>query len=401
MSIKFIQNAFTIFVVISLFGGIVLADDKIKIGVSIRMISDIGFKHGKMMEDEIQMINESGGINGKMIELIFLNDECKSEKGIANAQKLIYQHKVHLLVGSSCSSVTLPMVDVSAKGGVPHITPHSTSSKITTRGSEWIFRVPISSRFYKSVDVAHIVKNVGLDLAYIISADSASLTQAEETRDLIKKEYGKDPLLFTTVQQGEMDFRSHMLKAKSLNPDALLISAGTVAGAAKALIQSYEVGIPASVKRILGSGASKQEIPTLAGDAVKGVYFTAAFSAADSRPIAKLFTRMIKEKYGVLPDHDFSQAWDLIQIIELALLNSDLKLTDDSLAADRTAIRDAIANIENYQGLASGPISFCADPTPECRDGNKTPVMIEYIKGGKDFVTRVLGTITFEPNHGL
>ncbi len=41
-----------------------------------------------MIEDEIQMINDTGGINGKMIELIFLNDECKSEKGIANAQKL-------------------------------------------------------------------------------------------------------------------------------------------------------------------------------------------------------------------------------------------------------------------------------------------------------------------------
>ena len=383
------------------FTSLAFSEGKIKIGVSIRMISDIGFKHGKMIEDEIQMINDTGGINGKMIELIFLNDECKSEKGIANAQKLIYQHKVHLLVGSSCSSVTLPMVDVSAKGGVPHITPHSTSSKITKRGSEWIFRVPISSRFYKSVDVAHIVKNVGLDLAYIISADSASLTQAEEIRDEIKRDHNKDPLMFVTVQQGEMDFRSHLLKAKSTNPDALLISAGTVAGAAKALIQSYEVGIPASVKRILGSGASKQEIPTLAGDAVKGVYFTAAFSAADDRPIAKLFTRMIKDKYGVLPDHDFSQAWDLIQIIEQALHNSDLQLTDDSLANDRIAIRDAIANIQNYQGLASGPISFCAAPTPECRDGNKTPVMIEYIKGGKDFVTRVLGTITFDPNHGL
>merc|ERR1712100_469396 len=129
--------------------------------------------------------------------------------------------------------------------------------------------------------------------------------------------------------------------------------------------------------------------------------FTAAFSAADDRPIAKLFTRMIKDKYGVLPDHDFSQAWDLIQIIEQALHNSDLQLTDDSLANDRIAIRNAIANIQNYQGLASGPISFCAAPTPECRDGNKTPVMIEYIKGGKDFVTRVLGTITFEPSHGL
>ena len=140
---------FSVLLVTISFANTTWSQDTLKIGVSIRMISDIGFKHGKMMEDEIDIINQKGGINGRKIELIFLNDECKSEKGIANAQKLIHQHNVLLLVGSSCSSVTLPMVDVSAKAGVPPITPHSPSSKITERGSAWIFRVPISSRFYK------------------------------------------------------------------------------------------------------------------------------------------------------------------------------------------------------------------------------------------------------------
>ena len=79
------------------------------------------------------------------------------------------------------------MVDVSAKAGVPHITPHSTSSKITERGSAWIFRVPISSRFYKSVDAEYLAKNTGLRIAYIISADSASLTQGTQLKDQIKK----------------------------------------------------------------------------------------------------------------------------------------------------------------------------------------------------------------------
>ncbi|MCP4404189.1 MAG: ABC transporter substrate-binding protein, partial [bacterium] len=85
-------------------------EDELKIGVSIRMISDVGFKHGKMIEDEFAYINKMGGINGRKVKLIFLNDECKSEKGIANAQKLAHQHKVLLVIGSSCSSVTLPMV---------------------------------------------------------------------------------------------------------------------------------------------------------------------------------------------------------------------------------------------------------------------------------------------------
>ena len=72
-----------------------------------------------------------------------------------------------------------------------------------------------------------------------------------------------------------------------------------------------------------------------------------------------------------------------------------------SLADDRTAIRDAIANVKGYEGLASGPISFCAAATPQCRDGNRTAVLIGYTKGGEDFETEVLARVTMEEDFGL
>jgi len=118
--------------------------DNIKIGVSFRMLSDVGYKHGMLIEDTVKMWNSQGGINGKKIDLTLYNDECKSEKGVANATKLAYQDNVHVIIGSSCSSVTLPMVPVITKAKVPQIIPHSTSSKITLQGSEWIFRVPVA-----------------------------------------------------------------------------------------------------------------------------------------------------------------------------------------------------------------------------------------------------------------
>ena len=71
------------------------------------------------------------------------------------------------------------------------------------------------------------------------------------------------------------------------------------------------------------------------------------------------------------------------------------------LPADRTAIRDAIASVDGYEGLASGPISFCAAPTPQCRDGNRTAVLIGYTKGGENFETEVLARVTMEPDFGL
>ena len=378
----------------------VLAADPIKIGVSIRMISDVGFKIGSMIEDEFAKINSEGGINGSQVELVFLNDECKSEKGVANANKLAYQDKVLLIVGSSCSSVTLPMVDVATQAKVPQITPHSTNPQITQKSSEWIFRVPVSGRFYKGVQAEYLANNVGKHIAYIYASDAAGKAFAEDMIEYMRTNYNVEPAYVVQVQEKEIDFRSVLLKAKESNPDALVLSA-LVDESARALVQSYEVGIPKSVRRVLNSVASKQEIPDLAGDAIQGVFYSAAFSAADTRPIVQDFTKRVQKDYGVLPDHDFSQAWDMVQIIKQALLKANIKNTESSLAADRIAIRDALASVRNYQGLASGPISFCAAATPQCRDGNRTPVLIEYISGGKDFKTRVLDTVTFDADYGL
>ena len=143
-------------------------------------------------------------------------------------------------------------------------------------------------------------------------------------------------------------------------------------------------------------------MPELAGDAAVGLTFAAAFNCKDDRPVAQAFVKLVNEKYKVrCPDHDFSQAYETAQLIKLALTNAKLTLTDASLKADRAAIRDALANIKNFTGLASGPINFCAEPTPQCRDGNRAGILVEYTKGGKDFDTRILARVSFDPDFGL
>ena len=371
--------------------------ETIKIGVSFRMLSDVGYKHGELITDTVALWNKEGTINGQKVDLTLYNDECKSEKGVANATKLAYQDKVHVIIGSSCSSVTLPMVPVSAKAKVPQIIPHSTNADITKKGSEYIFRVPVSSRFYKIVQGKYTAENQGTKIAYIYGPDAAGKDFALSLADYMRENYNVEPTYMVQSGEKETDFRSYLTKAKATNPEVLVISAlmdETVRG----LVQSYEVGIPKSVHRVTASIGSKVEIPTNAGSAAKGVTYAAAFAASDKRPIAKKFVKMVKDKYGVVPGHDFSQMMDLLDILEIALKKT--KFSGD-LAADRNSLRDAIAATTDFRGLASGPINFCKSGSPECRDGNRTPVMIEYTKGGKNWKTKVAGTVTFNASAGL
>jgi branched-chain amino acid transport system substrate-binding protein len=376
-------------------------DGVIRIGITLRMIVENGLKYGQMAKDELEAVNASGGINGKKIEVILLDDECKPDKGIANVNRFIHQHKVHLVMGSTCSSVTMPMVDVTTKEEVPQIVPHSTNANITKKGSAWIFRTSVSERFYASVHAKYLSENVGKKVAYLYTTDGAAIGFAKDYMAYMQKTYNEAPLYEAQMQETDLDFRAHLLKIKSLNPQVLAIG-GQLDAIARIVQQSYEVGIPKSVRRVAASAASNAPVPELAGDAAVGLTFAAAFSCKDERPVAQEFVKLVQTKYNVrCPDHDFSQAYETAQLIKQALKNAKLELTDASLKADRAAIRDALASIKNYSGLASGPINFCADPTPQCRDGNRTGILVEYTKGGKDYDMRVLARVSFEPDFGL
>jgi ABC-type branched-subunit amino acid transport system substrate-binding protein len=376
-------------------------DGVIRIGITLRMIVENGLKYGQMSKDELESVNASGGINGKKIEVILLDDECKPDKGISNVNRFIHQHKVHLVMGSTCSSVTMPMVDVTTKEEVPQIVPHSTNAGITKKGSPWVFRTSVSERFYASVHAKYLSENVGKKVAYLFTTDGAGIGFTKDYMSFMDRTYGEKPLYEAQMQETDLDFRAHLLKIKSLNPDVLAIG-GQLDAIARITQQSYEVGIPKKVRRVAASAASNAPVPELAGDTAVGLTFAAAFSCKDERPVAQEFVKMVQTKYKVrCPDHDFSQAYETAQIIKLALKNAKLDLTDASLKADRAAIRDALANIKDYNGLASGPINFCADATPQCRDGNRTGILVEYTKGGKDYDMRVLARVSFEPGFGL
>jgi branched-chain amino acid transport system substrate-binding protein len=377
------------------------AEGAVRIGVTLRMLTENGQKYGQMLKDQFEAVNAAGGIKGNKLEIYLLDDQCKPDIGVANVNRFIHQDKVHLVVGSTCSSVSMPIVPVTAKAEVPQIIPHSTNAKITQQGSAWVFRVSVSERFYSAVHGKWLAENVGKKVAYLYTTDSASISFAEKYMDYMRKSFGVEPAYVAQMQETDLDFRSQLLKIKSVNPDVLAIG-GQSDALARMAQQSYEVGIPKKVRRIGASSASNATVPPLAGDAAVGLTFAAAFSCADERPVAKQFVKMVQDTYGVpCPDHDFSQAWDLAQIVKQTLARLDLKLTDDSLAADRKAIRDGFIDLPPYEGLASGPIKWCADPTPQCRDGNRTGILVEYTKGGEDYEMAVLARVSFDPDFGL
>ena len=235
-------------------------DGVIRIGITLRMVVENGLKYGQMAKDELEAVNATGGINGKKIEVTLLDDECKPDKGIANVNRFIHQNKVHLVMGSTCSSVSLPMVDITAKEEVPQIVPHSTNTNITKKNSAWVFRTSVSERFYASVHAKYLAENAGKKVAYLFTNDGAAIGFAKDYMAFMKKTYNVDPAYEAQMQETDLDFRAHLLKIKSLGADVLAIG-GQIDAIARISQQSIEVGIPSQgaprrgVRRLERAGA--------------------------------------------------------------------------------------------------------------------------------------------------
>ena len=50
--------------------------EDIRVGITMRMVSENGQAYGQMVMDEIDAINKAGGIHGNMIKATLMNDEC-------------------------------------------------------------------------------------------------------------------------------------------------------------------------------------------------------------------------------------------------------------------------------------------------------------------------------------
>src|ERR1700758_4762777 len=92
----------------------------------------------KIAADEI---NAKGGLLGKKIELVIEDNKSNPTEAAAVAEKLITEDKVPVMMGAWGSSLTLAVMPKLMQYKIPMVVETSSSSKITTSGNPYIFRI--------------------------------------------------------------------------------------------------------------------------------------------------------------------------------------------------------------------------------------------------------------------
>ncbi|MBS1197552.1 MAG: ABC-type branched-chain amino acid transport system, periplasmic component, Leucine, isoleucine [Proteobacteria bacterium] len=128
---------------VGLLAGYSNAAEPIKLGVVVPLGDISGRQGANAMKLAVKEINRAGGVLGRPLELIIVDDEMNPEKGAAAIEKLATEDKVSVFLGGMSSSVHLAQIPLMKKYGKVTIWSGAASSKVerALKDQDWYFHL--------------------------------------------------------------------------------------------------------------------------------------------------------------------------------------------------------------------------------------------------------------------
>ena len=320
-----------------------------KIGV-ISILSGSGSAYGEAITNGFKLaqkeINEKGEVN---IELVVEDSAGEQEQALSAAQKIMSDDEVVAILGPTLSTemnVVGPEADLN---GIP-IMGTSTTAKGIPQIGEYVFRNSLPEEIAIPAAIQKAVEKYDAKKVALIYGNDDVLTKSGfDTMEKTAKDMKLDIVTIETFQKGQSDYNAQLTKIKELKPDLILSSALYNEGAV-IMDQARKMGI--TVPFVGGNGFNSPKVIEIAGDASEGLIVATPWFAEKEDPKVQEFVKNYEAEYGLAPDQFAAQAYDALYIMAEGLKNAG--------EADRDALRDAIADIKDLEGIL-GKFSFDKD----------------------------------------
>ena len=324
-------------------------DGTFRIGV-MESLTGPGETYGTVANQAKQMavdeINEAGGINGRMLELVVEDSKCSAQDAITAYKKLTDVDGVKIILGTSCSGAMLGAAPLAEEDGVVMFSGLATNPDIAEAG-DYIFRTSMSDA-QLGIDTGNLLWADGIRTLATINevTDYAEGVRRESVAQFEKR--GGQVVGEERYPSDTTDFRSQLTKLINANPDALHVAAQAEFAGGTIVKQARELGFDGPIySDVVVVGATALEI---AGDAATGVKaVTADLDPANNK--AKDVLKNFRETYGVV-----TLPWYLGSAYDDVYITAEcLKKTDDDQDAD--GFRDCLYEV-TWSGAIGDNYSF-------------------------------------------
>jgi branched-chain amino acid transport system substrate-binding protein len=260
-------------------------------------------------------INANGGLLGKKLNILVLNDRG-DEEHILRQYNILKKKGVAAIIGSSYSSVTKVLAMESAKDGIPVISPTASSPDIT-RGHNNVFRAIFIDDYQAEVIARFARKSLKAKNAVILfNASNSSFKQAAE---IFAENFTDHGGQVTAIKpyDSENEYREILKEYRSKPPDVIYCPEDYVP-AAKLVNTVFELGMDSTY--VLGSDAWDGILSYVSEpEARKRAYYTVPFSFDYPDPKVEMFVRNYFSTFSQMPLAGSACAYTSVYILSEAI----------------------------------------------------------------------------------
>lgn len=339
------------------------SNEPIKIGVSLPMTGEAASwgEGGKAGADlAVKEINAKGGINGRMIELVYEDDKCAAKDGVTAVSKLVNIDKVDAIIGPACSAAAGPGVPVAQSAGVPTILIASAPG--LTKTGDYIFRTYPSDALQGKYAAEFAYNDLGKKRASILYVQNdwgQGLDQMFANRF---KELGGEIVYEEGLPQDTKDLRVTLSKMKVASSDIVYLPLyPNVALIGLKQMQDQGINLP-----VLGGDSFETEELTKSALSENVMYTVAVVDNPES------FKQKVKNESGKDANICTSWAYDAINILAKAF---------DEAGIDKSFVKSELQKMSYRGGVSMSLIEF-----DETGDLKSAVFQTKIIKGGQSLL---------------
>ncbi len=274
-------------------GGI--TDDRVLFGQSAAFTgpaAELGTNMRTGIEAAFHEANRAGGVHGRSLELISLDDAYEPETAVTNTLRLIEDERAFMLIGAVGTPTSRSATPVSVAAGVPYLAPFTGAEFLRTLGPQNVINVRASYNQETEEMVERLTEDLGIRrIAVMYQDDSFGRAGYQGTVEALHRR-SMSPVGIGLYTRNTTAVKTALLDIQRSLPEAVIM-VGAYEPVAEFIRWARRIGMDAQFINIsfVGSNALAREL----GSEGAGVFVTQVvpFPNDLSEPVVGAYRRAL------------------------------------------------------------------------------------------------------------
>ena len=200
--------------------------------------SELGAAYRDGAQLYFDKINQAGGVNGRKVRLVTLDDAYDAKRAKANTQELIDKQNVLALFGYMFTNTVFASLPIATRASVPFVAPYAGNDELYTEPANPVLFMTRASYATELDTLLRHIQTMGLKRVVLARYDSVGGAALQKDLETKMKAINLEPVGVATMKLNSLQPGEAVTKLEKLHPDAIVL--GVSGGDAVAFVRQFK-----------------------------------------------------------------------------------------------------------------------------------------------------------------